>query len=794
MESYLLGVWNCFEIIPGAQEPWDLSDPAKIREYELMRRALESCQRPAFLDAAAWVVLGMALLYGLALVLYWLHPWWIIRRGRLHPLDPVRHRSVAATLERARMRMRLTRPPTWLLAPHPRRSDAQAFGRFGRRCIALDLGLAVRLSRGDPQAEAIVLHELAHLRNRDVDKTYLSICLWRSFLVVVAAPVVALAVYHALPWTAPVLRLPADLVIAGLDAPPSVTGDRSVVRFHTAIDVVFAFVDPYVFGLIPVLTVLVYLARNAVLRAREIEADGTAAHEGAAARPLVAVLSGRTRAAKAPRWAPFGSHPAPGRRAHLIEHPAGALRPSLPEFAMIGPIVGLLAVNVQLLVSQQLLLTFRWVNTLLADLVTALLIGPLLAGLLTVSLWRAAVPTARRAASSLWTGAPLVLAAGFLAGSLLPFFVQRLGFDAGGGAASEIAAMDWSQVAVTGVLLAAGALVLSTWFLSVTFRLLSEDDGRRWTMPAVTAAAVVAGTAWFSAWYTFRDTDAEGIWRPFFRYEMPPGDHWYDAWAYVSGVSFPVLDGVTANPLTLPGLTLLWLVPVHALARSGRLGSLRGPLLVGAAGGVLVLAAGLVLPLVAQAALPEAVRHGGTLEGEFWTFKEVYRHTCVWIAVIGQAAVAAVTAAISTRLRPVLTLLAVSLTGLIGTAGVVTSHAVAGCVNLFGGGQGRCLPAVSAQVAGDLHVIAVLGVVAAVPAAALGVVLSVAVRRWRGRAGALTMPSVPVRLPAPVTVTLTVLALAFLVAAAVHSPEVVRLWTSWVGGPGAESGVIYPTQ
>lgn len=794
MESYLLGLWNCFETVPGAQERYDFSDPEKAREWEAMSQALESCQRPVFLDAALWVIVGMVLLFGLALVLYWVHPWWTIRRGRFRPFDQVRHRSIVAALDRLGARMGLAHSPTWLLAPRPRRTDGQAFGRFGRRYIVLDIGLAVRLSQGDPRAEAIVLHELAHLRNRDVDKTYLSICLWRSFIVVVAAPLIALAVYHALPRTAPVLRLPADLVIAGLEAPASVTSERNVVRFYSAIDLVFTFVDPYVFGLIPILTVLVYLARNAVLRTREIEADSTAAREGAAAGWLVSVLAGRARTAKALRWAPLRDHPSTGRRAGLLEDPALALRPSLIEFAMIGPIVGLLAVNVQFLANQQLLLAFRQVNTLSADLATGLLIGPLLGGLLTVSLWRAAASAPQRPGLLLWTGAPLVLAGGFLAGSLLPFFVQRLGFDVAGGAGNDIAALGWGQVAVTSALLAAGVLVVSAWFLSMTSHILPGHHTRKWTMPAVTAAAVIAGTAWFSAWYAFRDTDAVEIWRLFFRYDMAPGGHWYDAWSYASGVSFPVLDGVTANPLTLPGLTLLWLVPVLALTRSRTLGSLRGPLIIGATGGLLVVAAGLALPFAARAVLPEAVRHDAR-EGEFWSFQAVYWHTSIWIAVAGQAVVAAVTAASSTRLRPARTLLAISLTSLIGTAGVVASYAAAGCINLFGGGQGQCPPSVNAELTEGLHVIAVHGVVVAVPAAALGTALSLAIRRWRGPAAAdnaLPAPSVPYRMPMAVRVTLTVLALAYLAAGAAYFPEVVQLWLYWTGGPVGMTGVIVP--
>ncbi|MFK0258318.1 M48 family metalloprotease [Streptomyces sp. NPDC090445] len=47
------------------------------------------------------------------------------------------------------------------------------FGRAGKRYVMLSRGL-ITLHRTDPEAlRAIVLHELAHLRNRDVDIAYL---------------------------------------------------------------------------------------------------------------------------------------------------------------------------------------------------------------------------------------------------------------------------------------------------------------------------------------------------------------------------------------------------------------------------------------------------------------------------------------------------------------------------------------------------------------------------------------------------------------------------------------------
>lgn len=58
----------------------------------------------------------------------------------------------------------------------------------------------------DPSAfRAVMLHELAHLRNRDVDKTYFTIGIWRAFVVVALIPFLILNLHPVLlydPWEA----------------------------------------------------------------------------------------------------------------------------------------------------------------------------------------------------------------------------------------------------------------------------------------------------------------------------------------------------------------------------------------------------------------------------------------------------------------------------------------------------------------------------------------------------------------------------------------------------------------
>jgi hypothetical protein len=69
------------------------------------------------------------------------------------------------------------------------RVTALAFGRVGKRYVLLSRGL-IALHHTDPGAfRAIILHELAHLRNRDVDIAYLTLISSWIFSRMVAIPV-----------------------------------------------------------------------------------------------------------------------------------------------------------------------------------------------------------------------------------------------------------------------------------------------------------------------------------------------------------------------------------------------------------------------------------------------------------------------------------------------------------------------------------------------------------------------------------------------------------------------------
>ncbi|WP_037675095.1 M48 family metalloprotease [Streptomyces globisporus] len=114
---------------------------------------------------------------------------------------------------------------------------ALAFGRLGRRRVALSGGLLTLYPLDRAAFRSIVLHELAHIRNRDLDIAFLTLILWR-------ASIPALGVLT-------VVAAPASLLLGGALA-------GSVLAFAAQV---------------PLLAALVVLLKNAVLRSRELYAD-----------------------------------------------------------------------------------------------------------------------------------------------------------------------------------------------------------------------------------------------------------------------------------------------------------------------------------------------------------------------------------------------------------------------------------------------------------------------------------------------------------------------------------------
>lgn len=342
-----------------------------------------ACMQPYVKALALRISVGMALLLGVSAVLFWLLPAWTLRRKGLVPLKGAQFPELMGHLDGLCREAGLQRQPRFVLAPFNPSPSGHVFGRTRRHWVALSGGLVKQFQSDRPLFDAVLRHELAHLRNADVGKAFFSVALWWGFLLVALLPYLLQGLTHAMkfawPW-----------------------------RFHTAWRMV-------------VLTGLVVLVRNSVLRVRELYADLRASElqgpQGGALERVVAALP----RPKGGRWRELlRNHPPPESRARVLTGQPRLSRPAWGEaFA-----VGLLAMVAFADMDQFLM--WLLAGTPLRDFTregAALAFIPLAIGITGLGLWRTAFSASRRGESLRGVGPKLALClgVGLVLGEFLSF-------------------------------------------------------------------------------------------------------------------------------------------------------------------------------------------------------------------------------------------------------------------------------------------------------------------------------------------------------------------------------------
>ena len=226
---------------------------------------------------------GVTLLLVVASLIYWFLPTWKIRRAKLVPLSAEDAPEVVACLADLCREIGLSHPPVFVWNPLNPVSSGLAFGRLGRYYVALTGGLVTQFYTDRPAFRAMMLHELAHLRNGDVDKTYFTVAIWRAFVAAALVPFV-------ISW---------PLAVSLIGKP---WGDILNEGWRVL-----------------ALAALVYLTRNAVLRVRETYADVRASVWDGPTGALCRVLETLPRP-KGGRWRDvLRVHPDPGERRRALD-------------------------------------------------------------------------------------------------------------------------------------------------------------------------------------------------------------------------------------------------------------------------------------------------------------------------------------------------------------------------------------------------------------------------------------------------------------------------------------------
>jgi Zn-dependent protease with chaperone function len=200
-----------------------------------------------YVPDTTWVpIVVVPTLILLAVGLYLVLPRWKTRRSRLlAPAQVDLDGRLCADLDALVAEAGLRRRVRIGVDPGALTAGAVVFGTGRHPVLRLHSGLLVTRLTDRRRFRAIVLHELAHIRNGDVLVTYATVALWRVFLAAALVPSAVLAVYNL------------------------VTG-RSPAAWHLSSLPAYQLIE------VALIVVLVYLSRADILRTREMHADLTA--------------------------------------------------------------------------------------------------------------------------------------------------------------------------------------------------------------------------------------------------------------------------------------------------------------------------------------------------------------------------------------------------------------------------------------------------------------------------------------------------------------------------------------
>ncbi|MGI5504065.1 M48 family metalloprotease [Lentzea sp. CA-135723] len=499
--------------------------------------AYRACMAPFLVPRGLWLLGGLVLLTSAALLIYFLRPRWRIFRRGLVPVPEELHETLAALVEEAG----LTKAPVFLLEPTKMHMGGTAFGNHRRKYVSLNAAMLV-VHREQPETfRAIVLHELAHVR-ADVTVTYATLAIWRAFVVVVLTPYVLTLINPMLlsrtPWKPFVL-------------PPG------YITFSIA-------------WRLAVMVLLVFLARIAVLRAREKYADVLVVRWTGDQDPY-RVLPARSWFR---RW--FGHHPAPAARSTAMRDPDSLLRPGFWEVLACA-----LAVQIAWWHTTSALRNLSWYHSGNESFLVMRIVWVVpMAALIGLVAWRGAAGVVR-CGTFLVPG--LAIGTGLVLGDQLDMY--GFGFD---------------KVSVQSVLASAaltGTAVLVTVWAGYCATLV-RTRRQAWLLGLSIPLVVFPLLAWFA-----EIRAVEAMWRnnitPVFELLAGYTSSNVDAVA-LQAVSFPFLLNFNRT-VTVVALALVWLVPLLLRRELPR-----GAVIAGAAGGVLAAVAVVLLgnispPLVATA-------------------------------------------------------------------------------------------------------------------------------------------------------------------------------------------------
>lgn len=247
-----------------------------------------------------------ACIFLLAYIAYLAHPALTIRLEKLReanaePILPIKKliEHLARTVGCA--------PPIVMMSSSFSRQSAKVFGVRKRKYLKMDAGLAIVYARAPEKFEAIILHEIEHINNRDIFKGYYARCLfWTSLIIVLP-----MIIYRGMTYAFQFIEL-----YPGIMAYFYAGNYRWFLKWH------LLNIPPFLFNVAPFVFIQAVLLAEycAILRSREHYADWGASIRGAKAA-LITMFENGGRSKKNKKPTLFRNHPDAMARAEFVHNP-----------------------------------------------------------------------------------------------------------------------------------------------------------------------------------------------------------------------------------------------------------------------------------------------------------------------------------------------------------------------------------------------------------------------------------------------------------------------------------------
>jgi Zn-dependent protease with chaperone function len=315
--------WNLtFEYFPfdSQTQPssdFNLVDPAAV-DAGLGEWSLYLAQSLRFLAVPFGWMIAVLLLAGL---IYATHAARLRRQRKLRPMLREQDPQFLDAVAELAARNGISPAPAIEVGADSRSMDGQAFGFAPRYALRLGGRLRLLFRKNPDSFRAIVLHELAHIANGDIARTYFAQAIWYALVLLVMIPALADILF----------RFGTGLAQAAANPTPASLSRLVVLTLPTVFILFLQF---------SATLALAAAIRASLLRAREIYADLRAARWGAKAA-LTTILRRHDAGGSTSRAGFLRLHPSPGERLAALEDPASLFRLSakLPFFA--GALLGL---------------------------------------------------------------------------------------------------------------------------------------------------------------------------------------------------------------------------------------------------------------------------------------------------------------------------------------------------------------------------------------------------------------------------------------------------------------------